>query len=211
VVSSAGAWEAAVTLPPVSARGTTARRLLLLPTLLASAAGCDAGCGRYATQTGWMLGEVTLDGDRWFERCGPEYGTTGALDLLGDGRAWIDFAPAAHDRDADWAAVALDMELFVPIDELLVLGAHVVDATGGARITDSAGNHFAEAPLTSAVVDVVAVRDGDEPCTPFRSQEVRLTWDVAWGSPDDEVHYAASGTDWIRFLVDESSADSGCL
>lgn len=180
----------------------------LLALALATLSGCS--CGTYSAQTGMAFDGVELDRDDYFEECGALYGVNGSFDLMGDGYAWLTFSPSHPNDDLDWAAVSITMELLFP-NSMLVAGTRVEGATGGAWVGDASGNTYSPAFLTSATVDVVAVREPDEECSPFRAQEFELEWDIAWGEDDAEFHYTSQGKDWVSLFLDQSSADEGCL
>ncbi len=184
------------------------RSLLALSVALATLSGCT--CGSYSAQTGMAFNEVDLDRDDYVEQCGALYGVGGSFDLMGDGYAWLSFSASHPNNDVDWAAVSITMELLFP-NTMLVAGTHVEDTTGGAWVGDAGGNTYSPAFLTSAEVDVIAVREADEVCSPFRAQEFQLEWDIEWGAEGDEFRYTSQGKDWVSLFLDQSSSDVGCL
>lgn len=183
---------------------------MLLACGLTALSGCNRTCGTFTTKTGMAMDGLSLDHDDYFEACGAMIGASGDIDLMGDGRAWVLFSPSHRNKDFDWNAILIDMEVYFPNDRL-VEGAHLTDVTGGAEVVDWVGNHFAQAGLTSASIDVTGVRPADEECSPFRAQEFQLEWDIEWGTADAEFHYTASGKDWVSLFLDMSSSDEGCL
>lgn len=170
--------------------------------------GCT--CGNYTAKTGYSEDGDSFDRDDYIEACGVNSGVGGSFDLLGDGFAWLDFAPGHRRNAIDWLAVSLDLEL-TPPNAALVEGAHLTEMNGVAFIASATGNRVAIAPLTRVALDVLAVRPAEEPCTPFRAQEFQLQWDAEWGNPEDEYYYTAAGKDWVSLSLDGSSSDPECL
>lgn len=187
--------------------------------------GCIGTCGSYTIQTGvWfdqVMGDlwegdptatqpeghdfVALDGE-YREQCGKKWGTWGNWDLLGDGRATINFQTYHPDFDLDINSIPIDLYATVPVGDWqpgqrFELGSTLL---GWAELTDMSGEHFKQASLVSGWVEVTSgTLDGDvcaedEGWAQGVGPTFGLSWELEWSDGAD-VHYAAEGADDVWF------------
>jgi len=192
--------------------------LSLLLALGPSLLGCYAfPCGSYDLQTGGVFDRVQgllVDGDpksdsdlvdvdgRYHEQCGRDWGTIGAWDPDGDGRAHIDFAVSDHALIRAGHSSPIELQLQVPL-EWLYPGetATVPDLRGTAKLSDSSGAWMAPASLVEGTLEVLDGKGYDNPCgadglTVGDGPVFTLRWDLRWDDGAD-VSYTAQGRDRI--------------
>lgn len=120
-------------------------------------------------------------------------------------RVWIHFVPNHRNDDVFWMLSDVMPSIYFP-NELLVAGTTVDEEVWGDSYISQGGFSFATAGLTAdSVVEVLEVAEPDPECTPFRSIETKLRFDLYWEGA--EGWYDFEGEDWVSLFYPDPCED----